>query len=251
MDEKGEKCIFIGHSDESKGYRLYKPDTKDFIISRDVIFDELKAWKWSKKDEHGKSKFIKFEEARQEEEDFQIPQSEDSDHEEPDEDFLVSSTTDTSVRKIRSLRDVYDARNVPFLACEPQSFQDAVEEDVWKKAMNEEIRMIEKNKTWQLVDKPKDKEVIGLKWVFKTKLNEDVSIQKQKARLVAKGYTQRPGIDFNVTFALVARMETIRTILALAAQMKLYVYQMDVKSAFLIGELDEEVYIEQPQGYMH
>lgn len=215
-----------------------------------MIFDELRAWKWSKEAEHAQSEFSNIEQAGKEEEDYQIPQSEDSDHEEPDEGFTVSSTTDTSVRKIRLLQDVYDASNVAFLACEPQSFQDAVKEKEWKKAMNEEIRMIEKNKTWQLVNKPKDKEVIGLKWVFKTKLNEDGSIQKHKARLVAKGYAQRPGIDFNETFAPVARMETIRTILALAAQMRLSIYQMDVKSAFLNGELSEEVYVEQPQGYV-
>ncbi len=116
--------------------------------------------------------------------------------------------------------------------------------------MNEEIKMIKKNDTWKLVQKPQDKEVIGLKWVYKTKFNEDGSIQKHKARLVAKGYSQQPGIDFNETYAPVVRMETIRLVLALAAQFKLTVYQLDVKSAFLNGELEEEVYVEQPQGYV-
>lgn len=116
--------------------------------------------------------------------------------------------------------------------------------------MNEEIKMIGKNKTWELVEKPQDKEVIGLKWVYKTKFNEDGSIQKHKARLVVKGYSQQSGIDFNETYAPVVRMETIRSVLALAAQFKLSVYQLDVKSAFLNGELEEEVYVEQPQGYV-
>ena len=92
--------------------------------------------------------------------------------------------------------------------------------------------------------------MIGLKWVYKTKYKEDGTIQKHKARLVAKGYSQQPGVDFNETFAPVARMETIRTMLALAAQMETPVYQLDVKSAFLNGELEEEVYVEQPLGYI-
>ena len=115
--------------------------------------------------------------------------------------------------------------------------------------MEEELNMIDKNNTWNLVDPPKGKDIIGLKWVYKTKYNEDGSIQKHKARLVAKGYSQQPGVDFSETFALVARIETIRLVLAIAAQLELYVYQMDVKSAFLNGELKEEVYVEQPLGY--
>ena len=116
--------------------------------------------------------------------------------------------------------------------------------------MDEEIKMIEKNHTWELVDKPHDKDVIVLKWVYKIKYNKDGSIQKYKARLVAKGYSQQPGIDFNETFTPVVRMGTIRTVLAIAAQLKLQVLQLDVKSAFLNGELEEEVYVEQPQGYV-
>lgn len=115
--------------------------------------------------------------------------------------------------------------------------------------MEEEIAMIEKNETWELVDRPKHKDVIGLKWIYKTKYHEDGSIQKHKARLVAKGYTQQPGIDFIETFAPVVRMETIRVVLALAAQLELQVFQLDVKSAFLNEELEEEVFVEQPQGF--
>ena len=96
---------------------------------------------------------------------------------------------------------------------------------------------------------PNGRDVIGLKWIYKTKYNEDGSIHKHKARLVAKGYLQQPGVDFHETFAPVVRMETIRTFLALAAQMELEVFQLDVKSAFLNGDL-EEVYVEQPKGYM-
>ncbi|KAL0308843.1 UNVERIFIED_CONTAM: Retrovirus-related Pol polyprotein from transposon RE2 [Sesamum radiatum] len=116
--------------------------------------------------------------------------------------------------------------------------------------MEEEIKMIEKNNTWELTDRPKDKEVIGVKWIYKTKLNADGSIQKHKARLVAKGYSQLPGIDYTETFAPVARLDTIRALIAIAANKKWKIYQMDVKSAFLNGYIDEEIYVEQPQGFI-
>ena len=116
--------------------------------------------------------------------------------------------------------------------------------------MQEEIKMIEKNKTWELVDYPNDKEIIGVKQVYKTKLNSDGSIQKHKARLVAKGYSQQYGVDYNETFAPVARLDTIRALIALAAQKKWQIHQLDVKSAFLNGYLKEEIHIEQPQGFV-
>ena len=107
---------------------------------------------------------------------------------------------------------------------EPQSFQEATQEDKSVEVMNEGIKMIEKNKIWELVEKPKDKEVMGLKWIYKVKYNEDDSIQKYKARLVAKGYSQQLGMDFNETYAPVVRMETIMLVLALEAQFKLPVF---------------------------
>ena len=108
---------------------------------------------------------------------------------------------------------------------------------------------IEKNCTWELVDAPPEKNVIGLKWVFRTKYNADGSVQKYKARLVAKAYDQVYGIDFDETFSPAARIETVIIFLSIAAQLKVPVYQLDVKSAFLNGELMEEVYVEQPQGF--
>ena len=162
----------------------------------------------------------------------------------------TSSEFETPPRRVHSLKEIYESSNVAFFACEPQNFEEEAKEEVWIKAMNDEIATIEKNNTWELVDQPKDKEVIGLKWVYKTKYKEDASIQKHKARLVAKGYSQQPGVDFNETFAPVDRMKTIRTVLAIAAQMELQIFQLDVKAAFLNGELEEEVYVEQPLGYV-
>ncbi|CAL2276373.1 unnamed protein product [Prunus armeniaca] len=132
----------------------------------------------------------------------------------------------------------------------PESFDEAATDEAWRKAMENEISMIEKNQTWELVNRPFDKPVIGVKWVYKTKLNLDGSIQKNKAKLVAKGYAQKPGIDYNETFALVARLDTIRTLIALAVKNNWKLYQLNVKSAFLNGVLEEEVYIEQPYGFL-
>ena len=109
--------------------------------------------------------------------------------------------------------------------------------------------MIEKNHTWTLVKRPADRKVIGVKWVFRTKLNADGSINKHKARLVVKGYAQIFGVDFSDTFAPVARLDTIRLLLAIAAQKGWKIYQLDVKSAFLNGLLEEEIYVEQPEGF--
>ena len=119
----------------------------------------------------------------------------------------------------------------------------------WVKAVNEEIDAIEKNQTWDLVDIPGDKTSIGVKWVYKTKLNEKWELEKHKARLVAKGYAQKYGIYYDETFALVARMDTIRVVLAIAAQNQWPVYQKDVKPSFLNGILEEEVYVDQQPGY--
>jgi len=110
--------------------------------------------------------------------------------------------------------------------------------------------MIEKNGTWSLVDKPFDKKTIGVKWVFKVKLNTHGPINKYKARLVVKGYAQQFGVNFFDTFALVARLDTIRLLLALSAHQNWKVYQLDVKSAFLNDFLEEEIYVEQLEGFV-
>ena len=114
--------------------------------------------------------------------------------------------------------------------------------------MNEEIDDIEKNNSWELVPRPADKNVIGSKWVFKSKMNEQGQIVGNKSWLVYKGYAQVEGQDFDETFAPVATLEAIKMFLTYASHNKLYVYQMDVKSTFLNGDLEEEFYIEQPKG---
>ena len=106
-----------------------------------------------------------------------------------------------------------------------------------------------KKNTWELEAIPREREVVSLKWIYKNKLNQKGDIKKYKARFVARGFTQKPDIDFYETFSPVARLETIRIVIVVAAQKKWKIFQLDVKSTFLNGKLDEEIYVEQPQGF--
>jgi hypothetical protein len=154
---------------------------------------------------------------------------------------------DQPVRGTRSLTDIHNRCNVA--EAEPIHVEEAMNSQVWIAAIKEELAMIDKNQTWMLVDRPTHKKVIGVKWIFKTKLNADGKINKHKARLVMKGYSQEAGIDFTENFAPVSRHETIKLLLALTAQNGWYIFQLDVKSAFLNGVLNEEIYVEQPAGF--
>ncbi|GAA0143493.1 transmembrane signal receptor [Lithospermum erythrorhizon] len=117
-------------------------------------------------------------------------------------------------------------------------------------AMQSEIDSIQKNNTWSLTELPRSSKSIGVKWIYKTKRDENGEIIKHKTRLVAKGYSQKEGIDYIEVFSPVARMDTIRMIISLAAHNGWKLYQLDVKSAFLQGDLNEEVYIDQPEGFV-
>jgi hypothetical protein len=132
---------------------------------------------------------------------------------------------------------------------EPGNFEEASQEDNWIRAMNEELDQIEKNNTWELVPRPEDKNVIGSKWVFKNKMNEKGQVVRNKSRLVYKGYAQVEGQDFDETFAPVERLEAIIIFLSYSCHKNFKVYQMDVKSTFLNRYLEEEVYMEKPEGF--
>ncbi|CAL2265196.1 unnamed protein product [Prunus armeniaca] len=161
---------------------------------------------------------------------------------------MESELSDSSPQETQDIAEIYARCNMSVI--EPENYEEASKYTAWKKAMEAEMEIIKKNETWELVNRPMEKPVIGVKWVYKTKLNLDGSIQKHKARLVVKGYAQKHGIDFNETFALIARLDTIRTLIALAAQKGWKLYQLDVKSAFLNGVLKEEVYVDQPDGFV-
>ncbi|KAL6321999.1 hypothetical protein AAG906_003139 [Vitis piasezkii] len=119
----------------------------------------------------------------------------------------------------------------------------------WKKAIFEEMRALEKNHTWEVMGLPKGKTTVGCKWVFTVKYNSNGSLERYKARLVAKGFTQTYGIDYLETFAPVAKLNTVRVLLSIAANLDWPLQQLDVKNAFLNGNLEEEVYMDPPPGF--
>ncbi|GJY70272.1 putative ribonuclease H-like domain-containing protein [Tanacetum coccineum] len=132
---------------------------------------------------------------------------------------------------------------------EPKKVIQALTDPSWIEAMQEELLQFKLQKVWTLVDLPKGKRAIGTKWVYRNKKDERGIVVRNKARLVAQGYTQEEGIDYDEVFAPVARIEAIRLFFAYASFMGLIVYQMDVKSAFLYGNIEEEVYVCQPPGF--
>ena len=118
---------------------------------------------------------------------------------------------------------------------EPKTAKEALLDEDWISAMQDELLQFTRSKVWELVSKPHDTSIIGTKWVFRNKLDENETVVRNKARLVAQGYTQMEGIDFDETYAPVARIESIQILLAYACHKNFKVYQMDVKSAFLNG----------------
>nr|KAJ0209067.1 hypothetical protein LSAT_V11C400185590 [Lactuca sativa] len=136
---------------------------------------------------------------------------------------------------------------------DPKTFTEAMtsqDAPLWKEAINDEMDSIMGNGTWELVNLPKGRRPIRSKWRFKKKYHPDGSISAYKARLVAKGYRQREGIDYFDTYAPVARISSIRTLIAISALKGLYIHQMDVKTTFLNGFLKEEIYLERPEGFV-
>ena len=178
----------------------------------------------------------------------QAEQNDQNSHDDVEVDDDLIAEFDSPVLKTKSLAEIYERCNV--MVNEPSSYEEASKMEEWRIAMQEELKMIAKNETWQLVPRPSNRKIIGVKWVYRTKLNPNGSINKYKARLVVKGYSQVAGVDFGDTLAPVARHETIRLLAALSAQHEWRLYHLDVKSAFLNGNLQEEIYVEQPPGYV-
>lgn len=154
----------MGYSLIAKAYRIYLPHNNKVIVSRDVKFLELDSQNWED------DKKREFQE-----------ENEDVD--------------DEPVRGMRPLSDIYQRCNVAVM--EPAGYEEAATNKKWINAMKEELKMIKKNKTWELVDRPGHKKAIGVKWVYRTKLNPNGSVNKYKARLVVRGYAQMFGVDFS------------------------------------------------------
>jgi len=274
LDDKSLSCVLLGVSEESKAYRLYDPTSQRIIISRDVVFEEDKSWNWDKTYEesimcdlewgdHEPEAVVSDENEEGNESDLEAGIEAEEENLSSDSLAEASSPSSNEGRSRHPptwMRDYVtgeglseednEAHLAIFAATDPIHLEDASKSEKWRHAMDLEMEAINKNGTWELVELPEGGKKVGVKWIYKTKFNENGEVEKYKARLVAKGYTQQYGVDYTEVFALVARIETIRLVVALAAQRKWSIYQLDVKSAFLHGELNEEVFVEQPCGYV-
>ncbi|GJW10024.1 retrovirus-related pol polyprotein from transposon TNT 1-94 [Tanacetum coccineum] len=250
----------ISPSSQSKACKLYDPLNGKVLISRDVVFNENASWDFTYGKEISGDPIPLIDDVPNGEttppttrtnstnsSPSNIPTStlaHTRNNSSSSNTSSSSSSSDSPLLKTKTLDDIYaDPRAEPYAlyASDHVSFKEAVERQEWKQAIKEDMQAIERNHTWELVDLLNDKSPIGLKWLFRTKFNTDGSVQKHKARLVAKGYAQQQGVDFDKTFSPVARFETVRILLSLAAHLNWPVYQFDVKSSFLNGELEEEV----------
>jgi len=301
LDDKAVKCIFVGYSSQSKGYRLYNPNTRRIFVSRDVVFEEKSAQPMAEfKFQQPQESFDVFEgllpigmgtkaDIQAEIQNLQPqPRVLDALNQPQVEPNMQQATEDVVIQERTALQE---ARRIPRWAIqtlqesrldaplqgrtrrstreaesshysesawvsslmdeeEPESFDDACENQHWMQAMQAELDSIHKNHTWDLVDLPAGKKAIGTKWVYKVKRKPNGTIDRYKARLVAKGYAQKKGIDYEETFAPTSRMTTIRVVVAMAAHYGWFVHQLDIKTAFLNGDLQEEVYVIQPLGFV-
>ncbi|GJT36123.1 putative ribonuclease H-like domain-containing protein [Tanacetum coccineum] len=175
-------------------------------------------------------------------------------HSAPQTRRMTKSVTEhgmfSSVQQRINHKDFQNCLFACFLSqAEPKKVIQALKDPSWIEAMQEELLQFKLQQVWTLVDLPYGKRAIGTKWVYKNKKDERGIVIRNKARLVAQGYTQEEGIDYDEVFALVARIEAIRLFLAYASFKDFVVYQMDVKSAFLYGKIEEEVYVCQPPGF--
>jgi hypothetical protein len=134
---------------------------------------------------------------------------------------------------------------------EPKNFKEAQSQPVLQQAMHKELKALTENHTWSIVSLPAGKEVVGCRWIFKTKFKSDGTVDRHKARLVAQGFTQKFGVDYKETFAHVAKMTTVRVLLSVAINQGWPLFQMDVSNAFLHGDLEEEVFMKLPPGHPH
>jgi hypothetical protein len=223
--------VFVGYGNCEKGYRVYDLKPEKIVLSRSVIFSEDRACNWERNLMNQNRLSLNLEggevEGENSEEHSSAAQLDNVEHchqnstvgelaENIDSDNSQQSSPSSTLVKLKTLEDVYVSCHMCII--EPENYQEAFEDKAWQEAMKEELEVIKKNNTWELVERPIDKLVIGVKWVYKTKLHLDETIQKHKAHLVAKGYAQKSRIDYNETFAPVARLDTIRTLIALATQ---------------------------------
>ncbi|KZV53534.1 hypothetical protein F511_42283 [Dorcoceras hygrometricum] len=270
------KCVFLGYPPGYRGYKLLNLDTNEILISCDVIFHEHEFPFQNTYNSDSQPSYIFSDNL------LPVHSQLNNSHTIPDP---ISSKSKQQSRSQRILQPPHHLQNyhcymhssspstsTSHPLCnfvnysklsplhrnlvnnissivEPTTFSQAVAIPEWKQAMSDELKALELNHTWSIVSLPPGKSVVGCRWVYKAKFAADGSLQRYKARLVAKGYTQQEGLDYLETFSPVAKMVTVRTLLALAAARGWSLIQLHVHNAFLHGELDEEVYMSLPPGY--
>lgn len=242
--EKTNEYIMIGYN--IGGYRLFDSNSKRIITSRDVTFDESPI-------EEADCETEVNEPEVQTEEETESPKEIETEIETEDENQygrgLRKKTPKNFGPDFVTYHCAYNAVNwiedTPLSYSEIEGNQNEAE---WRKAVNDEIKSLMDNETWKVVPVPSKVKLIGTRWIFKLKSNEDGNPCTFKARLVAKGYQQKAGIDYVDTYAPVARLQTIRLILSLCVKNDFVIYHLDVRTAFLHGFLNEDVYLRIPEG---
>ena len=187
-----------------------------------------------------------------------VTSSKDTDHEDIQEELPNDNTAEPTLRRSGRERQPPDfngieANTAGELQNEPASIKDVLQStkrDKWMNAMEQEMKSLKENEVWELVELPKDRKMVGCKWVYKLKCGPDGLIERYKARLVAQGFSQKYRTDYDETFCPVVRLESLRTMISLAVQHGLKLHQVDVTTAFLNGKLEEEVYMRQPEGFV-
>ncbi|WJX25548.1 hypothetical protein P8452_14576 [Trifolium repens] len=268
LDPKSDKGFFLGYSTNSRAYRVYNTKTQVVMESVNVVVKDSSGRENEGVDQ-GTPVSVNAEQDGEASEPASMDKSdEETVEEDGDEGARPQATSkgpSVRVQKNHPLELVIGnpeqgittrrTNDVVANSCfvslfQPKIVKEALTDEAWIEAMQEELNQFERNEVWDLVPRPEDVNVIGTKWVYKNKSDENGTVTRNKARLVAQGYTQIEGLDFDETFAPVARLESIRLLLGVACILKFKLYQMDVKSAFLNGYLQEEVYVEQPKGFV-
>ena len=260
LDPKSKKCTFIGYGEDEFGYRLWDSENKKMVRSRDVIFNERVMYK--DKDNTDTSNSEQSGPVYAEVDDvpetpmIETPQLEESieNNSEQQVDTPEPSTSAPVLRR-SSRPHVPNRKYINYILLtnegEPENYKEAcqtVDSSKWELAMKDEMKSLISNQTWELAELPMGKKALHNKWVYRIKEEHDGS-KRYKARLVVKGFQQKEGIDYTEIFAPVVKLNTIRSVLSIVASEELYLEQLNVKTTFLHGDLDEEIYMHQPEGF--
>ena len=244
LSSKSQKCIFLGYCDNRKGYKLYNLATKKIVVSRDVVFNE------SEKNDHADEDVTSFERENYAQYEPLVSDTNEVENEIPP---VIPNASSRPLRNRRAPNRFGEWTSICSEYPDPKSVDEAMdspESEKWLQAMKKEMSSINENDVWDLVPAPTSSNIVGSKWVFKKKIGPNGDVESYKARLVAQGFSQKCGYDFDETYSPVVRFESIRAILSTSAEKGLHVHQMDVSSAFLNGDLKENIYMKQPDGFI-